>query len=264
MPFILSEYFHKKTGEGYHVGLLTKLVLVFKIMRNTRKIVTASHFFEHLVMATRILNIPKSVEGSVVECGSYKGGSTANLPLICGITNRQLEVFDSFEALPEPSKHDEAHVILDLKETHTYSKGAWCGSLEEVKRNVSKYGRIDVCNFHVGYFDSTLPGFRKKCVFVFSDVDLRDSLVACVKYLWPLLQDGCSLYIHEANHLNLASLFFDKEWWRSNCNCDAPGLIGAGSGLGLVPSSGGFKSALGYTVKNPKVQVVDEVSQMRV
>jgi hypothetical protein len=65
---------------------------------------------------------------------------------------------------------------VDIKQVHTYSKGAWCGGVEEVKRNISVYGEIKTCNFNVGYFDVTLPEFKKKCVFVFLDVDLRDSL----------------------------------------------------------------------------------------
>jgi hypothetical protein len=40
-------------------------------------------------------------------------------------------------------------------------------------------------------------------------------------------------------------------------HCGASGLIGAGSGLGLLPGSGGFWSALGYTVKNPNTQDFD-------
>ena len=262
MPFILAEYFRRRSGEEYGVGFLPKLVLAVKIYRNNKKIASTSNYLEHFVMATRILNIPKSIEGCVVECGCYKGGSSANLSLICAFCNRQLEVFDSFEGLPQPSEHDKAHIILDTHEVHTYSKGAWYASLEEVKRNISRYGKISVCNFHVGYFDNTLPKFKKKCAFIFLDVDLRDSLETCLRYLWPLLQDGCYLFTHEAPHLEIASLFFDKEWWHKNVNCNPPGLIGAGSGLGLVPESGAFRSAIGYTVKNPQFLNFTEIPQI--
>ncbi len=34
-------------------------------------------------------------------------------------------------------------------------------------------------------------------------------------------------------------------------NCEAPGFVGAGNGLGLVPADGGFKSGLGFTLKKP-------------
>jgi hypothetical protein len=170
-----------------------------------------------------------------------------------------LEVFDSFAGLPEPSPDDKIHAIVSLKEVHSYSKGAWAGNIDEVKNNISRYGVIDICNFNVGYFEKTLPGFSKNCAFIFLDVDLKDSLETCLKNLWPLLQDGCHLFTHEAPHMEIASVFFDKKWWRSKLSADAPGLVGAGSGLGLVPKSSGFTSNVGYAVKNPLVSNFREV-----
>ena len=261
MPFVLSEYFRKSTGEEYGVGFFTKLFLIVKMYRNTKVIPSVSSYLEHFLMATKLLNIPKALEGSIVECGCYKGGSTANLSLVCASCGRQLEVFDSFRGLPQPSIHDRAHAVLDTHEVHTYAKGSWHGSIEEVKGNVSRYGKIEVCNFHVGYFDDTLSIFKSGCAFIFLDVDLRDSLETCLKYLWPLLQDECYLFTHEAPHMEIASLFFDKAWWREHLNSKPPGLVGAGSGIGLVPESGGFKSALGYTVKNPRLSDFTEIPQ---
>ena len=141
---------------------------------------------------------------------------------------------------------------MHVGELHTYEKGGWAGTLDEVKANITRYGAIDRCAFHVGYFDSTLPNFAKPCVFVFVDVDLRGSLETCVEHLWPLLADGRSFFTHEAPHLEIASLFFAKDWW-VRLDHDPPGLIGAGTGLGLVPRPGGFGSALGYAVKSPEL-----------
>jgi O-methyltransferase len=45
--------------------------------------------------------------------------------------------------------------------------------------------------------------------------------------------------------MEIASLFFDKEWWINNLNADPPGLIGAGNGLGLFPDFGDFRSCIG-------------------
>jgi O-methyltransferase len=251
LPIYLSTYFNRRTGRQYGIGFGTKLWLVFKMMRNGHKIETKSSFLEHLLMATSIMQVPKHVEGAVVECGSYKGGSTTNLSLVCKLVKRRLEVCDSFEGLPEPAEADRKHINLSKGQIETYSKGDFVGALDEVKRNITTYGDISVCTFHKGYYEDTLPHFKEKCVFMFLDVDLRTSLVDCIVNLWPLLQDGGYVYTHEAPHFMIAYLFYDIEWWKQNFNSNAPGLVGAGNGLGLWPMSGGAKSSLGFTVKNP-------------
>jgi hypothetical protein len=89
-------------------------------------------------MVTEILRIPRRLDGVVVECGSYQGGSTANLSLVCGLVGRILHVFDSFAGLPEPSKADTLHILPSLKELRGFAKGDFCGSLETVKANVQR------------------------------------------------------------------------------------------------------------------------------
>jgi O-methyltransferase len=250
-PILLSEYFHSETGKEYGVGFWTKLKLAIRMERNRKKVITGSHYLEHLLMATEILKVPRSLEGCVVECGSFKGGSATNLSLVCALCDRKLEIFDSFQGLPEPSDLDRRHHLVSVNELHTYAKGAWHGTLDEVKANISRYGNIGVCNFNVGYFDDTLPHFQKRCVLAFLDVDLTNSLRACLRHLWPLLLDGSYLFTHEAPHQEISAAFFDQEWWHANIDSDAPGLVGAGSGIGLFPSKGGFRSDLGFTVKHP-------------
>lgn len=251
-PIIFEEYFDSNTGRDYGVTLGKKISLLFKMYYNSRKIISATSVLEHLVLATKILNIPKSQKGCIVECGSYKGASTTNMSLLANLCNRDLEVFDSFQGLPQPSSVDKKHILVSEKMIATYRKGAWVGTLEEVKKNISQYGNINHCYFHAGFFEKTLPSFKKKCVFVFADVDLRSSLESCVKSLWSILQNGCYFFIHEAPHYETASLFFDKTWWVTQFACSPPGLIGAGSGIIIMPiKSMGVESGLGYVIKNP-------------
>jgi hypothetical protein len=252
-PIILSEYFHPETGKEYGLGFWAKLKLAARMKRNRKRIVTGSHYFEHLLMATQIFKVPRAIEGCVVECGSFKGGSATNLSLVCALCDRQLEICDSFQGLPEPADVDREHVLVSVSEVHSYAKGAWQGTLSEVQGNISRFGDIGVCNFNVGYFDATLPSFRRKCILVFVDVDLTESLKTCLTYLWPLLADGGYFFTHEAPHQEISAVFFDQAWWHANLDCDPPGLVGAGSGIGLFPSTGGFRSDLGFTVKHPKV-----------
>lgn len=261
LPVILAEYVRPETGREYDVGLLDKVVLAGRMLQNNRRIPTGSTFLEHLVMATKILNLPADVDGSIVECGCYKGGSTANLSLVAGLCGRRLDVFDSFEGMPEPTSVDEAHTLVASEQVHTYEEGSWRATLEEARANVSRYGDGSVCRFHVGYFGETLPEFDRECAAVFLDVGLRDSAETCLENLWPLLNDGCHLFTHEAKHMEIASLFFDTDWWRTALDRKPPGLVGAGSGLGLHPGSNGFTSLLAYVVKNPDAREFEVVSE---
>jgi hypothetical protein len=253
IPVILSDFFSREIGKEYGVGFFKKVQLVRKMRRNRSRIPTASHFLEHLLMATEILKVPPSVPGSVVECGSFKGGSAANLSLVCRLCDRRLEIFDSFAGLPQPQPGDQDHVLVGTREIHTYSRGAFLGTLQEVRNNIAWYGDVTVCEFHPGYFEQTLPAFQTNCVLIFVDVDLVASLETCLRHLWPRLKDGGYLFTHEAHHMEIASLFFHEQWWRSHLNCAAPGLVGSGRGIGLRPAAGGFNSCIGYTVKNPDI-----------
>src|SRR4051812_11144788 len=134
MPILLSEYFDSVTGKDYGVGFWTKLKLAFVMAQNRKRVTTGSHFLEHLLMATQILKVPKSLPGDVVECGSYKGGSATNLSLVCALCDRKLQIFDSFDGLPEPGEGDQEHVLLRLQTVHSYKQGAWCGTFSEVQR----------------------------------------------------------------------------------------------------------------------------------
>ncbi len=261
LPVTLKSYFSAATGRQYGVGLPKKLSLVAKFVRNNMRITSGSNFVEHLAMATNILQIPTEVEGCLVECGSYKGASTASLSLVAELCGRRLEVFDSFAGLPAPAEDDRAHRVMHWGELHTYEQGGWKGTLEEVKANISKYGALERCNFHVGYFETTLTTFSEPCAFAFVDVDLRASLEQCLRHLWPLLDEGRSLFAHEAPHPEIASAFFSEDWWRSELDTEPPGLIGAGTGLGLIPRDGGFGSALGYAVKSPESVELEHRSQ---
>jgi Macrocin-O-methyltransferase (TylF) len=245
-PLVLGPLLNPATGREYGIGVVTKLRLLAQMLANTRRIEVLSHVFEHITIATAILKTPRDREGCVVECGTYAGGSTANLSLVCALVGRDLEVFDSFEGLPQPASRDG--VVL-TGWGGGYHAGQFSASLDDVRANVKRWGNIDVCRFHPGFFEQSMPAFALPCVLVFIDVDLRTSAETCLKYLWPLLATDGHFYTHDAQDLHLASVFFDDAWWNSTLDRTAPGLAGAGNGLGLLPGAGGYGSELGYTIK---------------
>lgn len=230
--------------------------MLIRFYANTRRIETLSDFREHVELAAAVLRVPPSTEGSVVECGCYAGGSTANLSLVCAMTDRKLIIFDSFEGLPEPQEYDRWHHAVHVKHTDVYYKGRFAASSETVEGNVAKFGDLSVCEFRAGYYNDTMSDIHDPVVMVFLDVDLIDSLKPCIKGLWPNLQPGCRMYTHEARNLTFISVYFDQTWWRQALNEDAPGFVGSGVGLplGLQSNSG---SELGYAQKQGEVSEVD-------
>lgn len=249
LPIVAREFFSSETGREYGVGFFKKLEFFLLTVRNNIRVESASNFLYHLIMAGKILQIPKDLPGDLVECGCYKGGSAVNLSRLAAWTGRRLHVFDSFEGLPVPRQGDREHLVLSELQYHTYEGGAYAGSLDEVRENIRRYGVLDVCEFHKGYFNQTLPGFDAHLVFAYVDADLTSSVRDCLKYLWPLLQEGSYLFTDEAHHTEIASLFYDPGWWEREQHSAPPGLVGGGNGLGLLLHPGGFRSSLGFTAK---------------
>jgi O-methyltransferase len=248
LPVVARRFFRRETGMAYNVTLARKLQLLVAMIRNNFRVPSASNFVSHALMAAEILNMPPDTAGVIVECGCYKGGSTVNLSLVAAMCGRKLHVFDSFEGLPEPEADDAGHVVMAEGLVRTYEPGAYAGTLHEVTSNVQRFGSASASTFHKGLFSDTLPEFDEPVVFAYLDVDLATSEKQCLRYLWPLLVPGAFVFTDEAHHLEIAELFFDRQWWENEMHRPPPGLVGAGSGLGLFLHEGGFRSSIGYTV----------------
>src|SRR6478672_5630594 len=82
---------------AYKIGFFKKFGLGLRMFLNKFHVQTGTSYKSHLAMALKILETPPDVEGDVVECGTWKGGSAVNLSLVCRLTGRKLRIFDSFE-----------------------------------------------------------------------------------------------------------------------------------------------------------------------
>jgi hypothetical protein len=200
-------------------------MLGWKMFLNTVRIRTASSYKMHLGMALKILETPPDVVGDIVECGTYQGGSAANLSLVAAIVGRKVRIYDSFEGLPPGVPGD--------REAHFYKPGDYRGSLPTVKRNIRRYGSIENCEFVQGWFDDTLPKHTSPIVLTYVDVDLEASLHTCVLNLWPHLTEKGYFFIDEFTSLNYCSLFFSEKWWDRYLGTTPPGLMGTGTGVAL-------------------------------
>jgi O-methyltransferase len=221
---ILFLFSNARFHPTYQMTWRRKLDLGFRMYRNWRHIQTGISYKGHLAIAAKLLEIPPSVEGAVVECGCWLGGTTANLSIICDIVGRDLIVYDSFEGLPAPVAGDDMNPMV---------KGSFRGDLQVVEANVARYGVIDRCQFRKGWFKDTLPGHRENVVLCFIDVDLKSSMHDCIVNLWPHLTDEGYVFFDEYVHLHNCALFFSERFWRDYLDTTPPGLMGTGSGVGV-------------------------------
>ncbi len=245
-PLVIGFITDAEIGRQYGVGASKKLALVLRFRRTRKRVQTESQWQEHVELAATLLRIPPTAHGDVIECGCFKGGSSVNLSTVCSLVGRRLVICDSFEGLPEPTSEERMHYSPFTGHYDHYERGRFSASLEEVEGNLTRYGRRDVCDFVVGYFDESLPQVNRSYVMAFFDADLVESLKPCLLHIWPSLSKGGRIYVHEARSLSLVSIFFDREWWHSNLLAEPPGFVGAGTGLPLLPIVG---SELGFAAK---------------
>jgi O-methyltransferase len=254
LPLVAEQLAHPLVPAVHRPSARHARRLVRQIARIERRVPSATHPLEQLVMVQALARIEPAVDGVVVECGCWKGASTAALSLGCELVGRDLHVFDTFTGLPPVDPLDERHLLLDRAEIHSYQEGMFAGSERDVRENVARWGRPGRVTLHPGRVENTLPGFDQPVVLAFLDLDLRTAVEACVESLWPRLADGGLLFVHEAPHHEVASLFYDVPWWQRQLGTDPPGLAGAGSGLGLVLIDGIWRSSIGFAIKNPPTE----------
>ena len=163
-----------------------------------------------------IFSIRDHVAGCLVEAGSYKGGSTAKFSIAARMANRKLVVFDSFEGLPENN------------EDESLSKGSLCGTLDEVRMNISRFGELEVCELINGWFDDTMPRFSRPIVGIYLDVDLASSTRTCLKHLYQLLVPGGVLYSQDGHLPLVIDVYNDNEFWQREVGCPRPRIEGLG------------------------------------
>ena len=93
--------------ESYRLSAWRRFRLGYRMYRNTRRVWTGVSFRAHLAMAVKLFEMPPTLNGVVVECGCFRGGTTANLSLACQVVGRELYVYDSFEGLPAAVEGDK-------------------------------------------------------------------------------------------------------------------------------------------------------------
>lgn len=175
------------------------------------RLVPSPHNIQELAaIASAVLARP-SLQGDVVECGCFKGGSTARLSLACARARRKLVVYDSFEGLPTPEPWDARH---EIRRPRVFAAGEYAATLDEVRANVAAAGAPEVCTYVPGWFEETMAHVPDDVAVAFVDADLTESIRVAVAALWPRLVAGGVLFIHDATDPQLRRLLAGRDLWQ--------------------------------------------------
>lgn len=154
--------------------LVEKSFLELHSLVSTKTIVAKESLWVIYALAKQSLNL----EGDFFEAGVYKGGTAKFLhAMLKSKSEVTLHLFDTFEGMPVTDKHADLHKKGDFGDT----------SLKQVIEFVGQEQSI----FHAGFIPDTFAGLDNlKFSFAHVDVDIRSSVLACCRFLYPRMVPG--------------------------------------------------------------------------
>lgn len=150
--------------------------------------------------------IQNKIEGDIVECGVWKGGSS----MISALTllklkscDKKIYLYDTFSGMTKPSGKDRPDTMDKWLDNNGKQFNKWCyASLDEVQGNMSKtnYPK-DKIIFVRGDVEHTIPqNIPEKISILRLDTDWYKSTYHELKYLYPRLSSGGVLIIDDYGH----------------------------------------------------------------
>jgi O-methyltransferase len=154
-----------------------------------------------------VRQIAHRVDGAVVECGVWRGGSSmlAALALLDLNDIRDLYLYDTFVGMPPPSDVDRAPVLGQHAEEVLLRKDAVgeltraIAGLEEVRANMARTGYpSERLHYVEGKVEDTIPDRAPERIAILRlDTDWYESTRHELQHLYPRLESGGVLIIDD-------------------------------------------------------------------
>jgi len=155
--------------------------------------------------------VDNNIQGDIVECGVWKGGSmmAAALTLMAlQATEINLYLFDTFDGMTSPGEHDVSFEGISagklLQDSNKTEEAAiWAYSpLESVKKNMLSIG-YEERNIHFikGRVEDTIPGSAPAEICLLRlDTDWYESTHHELTHLYPRMSRGGILIVDDYGH----------------------------------------------------------------
>ncbi len=131
----------------------------------------------------------KRIPGNVIECGVYRGGTTALMGLYLKGHRipKKIYALDSFAGFKKDGIEEEVRKGLVVAQGLTAFTS---NSVEYVQRKIEKLGLRDMIEIVPGYFEETLRKIEDTFSLAFIDCDLEKSAEFCLTTLWERVVKG--------------------------------------------------------------------------
>ncbi len=218
-PFGYRLHWIKDKKEDYPPDYPLENISIIKQVNETT--MTSAARVNTLINAVKYISENK-INGAIVECGVWKGGSIMAAALTLNLLDeqsREIYLYDTFSGMSQPGTHDisssrgssiekkfqESRVSDDLS--------TWCYSpVEEVKNNVfsTNYPQ-HLFKFVEGKVEDTIPNVMPDSIALLRlDTDWYESTKHELVHLYPLLVKSGILIIDDYGHFEGAKQAVDE------------------------------------------------------
>lgn len=157
-----------------------------------------------------------NIQGDILDIGVFKGYSSVlvmNALLNCKIRDRDVYLYDTFEGMPKPTEEDGGEIIK------LYRPKWALGTLDEVKRNISKHTKYpsDKIHYIKGMVEDTLQNHpHKQIAYLRLDTDFYSSTKAELENLYDFIVPNGVLIVDDYGSkfkgcTRAVNDFFDKK-----------------------------------------------------
>ena len=222
---MFKKFLKKKTEEFPSDFETLHKEIITKVRKET---MTSNERIFSLIEATKYI-IKSSVEGDIVECGVWRGGSVmAILEVLKEMrsNDKSIYLYDTFDGMSEPTSDDVAidgrlakQLLNESKKDEQNVIWAYSG-LDVVKKNVYASGYdINKIHFVRGKVEDTIPGIvPDKISLLRLDTDWYESTRHELECLFPRLSKGGIIILDDYGHWQGARKATDEYFAKNNIN----------------------------------------------
>ncbi|WP_188221564.1 TylF/MycF/NovP-related O-methyltransferase [Flavobacterium pokkalii] len=211
----IVKFLAKSGNEGKNKNVMSSIKdftifereVVGKVQENT---MTSPERIVSLIHAVKYIDV-NNIEGDIVECGVWRGGSIGTCILALNKINRRdkkIWLFDTFEGMNKPTEVDldiNGNLACErMDKENVETSWLWAkAEIDIVKENINRYNYpLQNINFIEGVVEKTLllDNLPEKISLLRLDTDWYESTKIELEILYPKLVSGGILIIDDYGH----------------------------------------------------------------